>query len=91
MQFTKSLRDAVKRGEITTSVRIWKRPRVIVGNRYRLEEGFIVVDAISQIDFEGISPSMARESGFPSVAALLKVAKHGTGEKVYMVKFHYEV
>lgn len=90
MQFTKRLRDRVKGGEITTSIRIWKKPRVKVGNRYVLEEGHVVVDRLSEIDFDDITPGMARESGFSGVADLLKVAKHGSGERVYLVQFHYE-
>lgn len=33
---------------------------------------------------------LARESGFSGVAELLKVAKHGSGECVHLVEFHYE-
>ena len=44
MTFTKRLRDGVRRGEITCSVRIWTRPHVRVGGRYRMEEGEIEVD-----------------------------------------------
>jgi hypothetical protein len=90
MQFTKRLREPVKRGEVTTSVRIWKRPHVKVGNRCALEEGHIVVDKLHQIDFDDITPSLARASGFAGVADLLKTAKHGAGENVYLVEFHYE-
>jgi len=90
MQFTKRLRDPIRNGEITTSVRIWTSPRVKVGNRYVLDGGHIVVDRLSTIDFEDITPRLARESGFSSVAELLKVAKHGSGETVYLVEFHYE-
>ena len=90
MQFTKRLRTPVKNGEITTSVRIWKRPRVKVGNRYALDEGYVVVDRLREIDFEDITPRLARESGFAGVADLIRVAKHGSGENVYLVEFHYE-
>lgn len=90
MQFLKRLRDPIKRGEITTSVRIWKRPHVKVGNRYRLEEGYVVIDRLSEIDFDDITPRVARESGFAGVADLLRTAKHGPGETVYLVEFHYE-
>ena len=90
MQFTKRLRAPVKNGEITTSIRIWKRPHVKVGNRYRLEEGHIVVDTLREIEFDDITPSIARASGFAGVADLLKTAKHGAGETVYLVGFHYE-
>ena len=34
-------------------------------------------------------PQLARESGFHGVLDLLKVAKHGKGEKIYLVRFHY--
>lgn len=90
MQFVKRLREPIKRGEITVSIRIWKRAHVKVGNRYRLDEGFVVVDRLHEIGLEDISPKMARESGFAGVADLLKTAKHGSGESVYLVRFHYE-
>jgi hypothetical protein len=89
MTFTKRLRDGVRRGEITCSVRIWKGPHVKVGNRYRMEEAEIEVDSIDPISLAEITPMLARESGFLGVVDLLKVAKHGPGENVYMVRFHY--
>jgi hypothetical protein len=89
MMFTKRLRDGVRRGEITCSVRIWMRPHVKVGGRYRMDEGEIEVDSIEPIGFPDITPELARESGFLGVLDLLKVAKHGSGEKIYLVRFHY--
>ena len=89
MTFTKRLRDGIRRGEITCSVRIWMRPRVIVGNRYSMEEGEIEVDSIEPIGFPDITPALARESGFLGLVDLLKVAKHGKGENIYLVRFHY--
>ena len=89
MVFTKRLRDRVRRGEITCSVRIWQRPHVKVGGRYKMEEGAIEVDAILPITLEDITPALARESGFKGVLDLLKTAKHGAGENVYLVRFHY--
>jgi hypothetical protein len=46
MVFTKRLRERIRSGEITCSVRIWLRPRVQVGARYRMDEGEIEVDSI---------------------------------------------
>ena len=89
MLFTKRLRDGVRRGDITCSVRIWMSPRVTVGKRYRMEEGEIEVDSILPITLADITPAIARASGFKGVVDLLKVAKHGRGEKVYLVIFHY--
>lgn len=89
MTFTKRLRDGVRRGEITCSVRIWKGPHVKVGNHYAMEEGEIEVDSIDQIGLADITPTLARESGFLGVVDLLKVAKHGPGENIYLIRFHY--
>ena len=89
MQFTKHLREPIARGEVTCSVRIWQRPHVRVGNKYQLGAGYIVVDKLRQIAFEDITPVLARLSGFAGLADLLKVAKHGSGENVYLVEFHY--
>lgn len=89
MVFTKRLREGVRQGRISVSVRIWNQPRVKVGNRYRMDEGEIEIDAISQIGWPDITPELARESGFLGVLDLLKVAKHGKGEKIYLVRFHY--
>ena len=89
MVFTKRLREGVRRGEITCSVRIWTRPHVTVGARYRMDEGEIEVDSITPIGFPDITPELARESGFLGVVDLLKVAKHGKGESIYLVRFHY--
>ena len=89
MVFTKRLREGVRRGEITCSVRIWTRPHVKVGARYRMDEGEIEVDSITPIGFPDITPQLARESGFLGLIDLLKVAKHGKGENIYLIRFHY--
>ena len=89
MVFAKRLREGVRRGEITCSVRIWTRPHVKVGNRYRMEEGEVEVDSIKPIGLPDITGELARESGFLGVVDLLKVAKHGKGENIYLVRFHY--
>ena len=89
MLFEKRLRDGVRRGQITCSVRIWMRPHVKVGGRYRMEEGEIEVDAVLPMEMADITPELARASGFKGVVDLLKVAKHGRGENIYLVRFHY--
>ena len=89
MLFTKRLREGVRQGRITVSVRIWQSPRVKVGNRYKMEEGEIEIDSIEPIGLPDITPELARASGFLGVIDLLKVAKHGPGEKIYLVRFHY--
>jgi hypothetical protein len=89
MMFTKRLREPVMRGEVTCSVRIWQRPRVKIGGRYRMGPGAIEVTSIREIGLVDITPELARRSGFQGVVDLLKVAKHGPGERVYLVEFDY--
>jgi hypothetical protein len=89
MVFTKRLRERVRQGEITCSVRIWMRPQVRVGGRYRMDEGEIEVDSIEPIGLPDVTPELARESGFLGVLDLLKVARHGKGDNIYLVRFHY--
>ena len=89
MLFVKYLRDGIRSGAITTTVRVWQQPRVKVGKRYRMEEGQIEVDSIVPVTVAQITPAVARACGFRDVADLLKVAKHGTGENVYLIRFHY--
>ena len=84
MVFTKRLRDRVRSGDITWSVRIWTRPHVRAGVRYSMDEG-----EIEPIGLPDITPELARESGFLGVLDLLKVAKHGNGQNIYLVRFHY--
>ena len=89
MVFAKQLRDGIRRGRIKCSVRVWISPRVKVGGRYVMDDGSIVVDSIEPITRKDITLGLARESGFESVAALMKIAKHGRGENIYLVRFHY--
>lgn len=61
-----------------------------VGNAYRLDPGKVIVQSIHEISFDDITPKLARETGFSSVAELLKIAKHGKGEIIFLVSFRYE-
>ena len=89
MMFAKRLRERVVSGEITASVRIWQKPHVKVGGRYLLGGGHIEVTAIREISLADVTPALARETGFEGVVDLLKVAKHGPGERVFLVEFEY--
>lgn len=68
---------------------MWMRPNVRLGKRYRFEDGEIEIDSLVSITLEQITPRLARQCGFAGVIDLLKVAKHGRGEHVYLVEFHY--
>ena len=89
MMFTKRLREGIRRGRIRCSVRVWTRPRVTVGGRYRMDDGHVMVDSISEIAMTDVTFDLARESGFDSVEDLLRVARHGRGDNIYLIRFHY--
>ena len=89
MMFAKHLREGIRQGSITCTVRIWHRPRVKVGGIYPMEEGHIVVESIREISIADITGELARRSGFKGVVDLLKTAKHGSGTNVYLVEFEY--
>lgn len=54
-----------------------------------MEEGEIEIDSIQPIGLPDITGELARESGFLGVIDLLKVAKHGGGQNIYLIRFHY--
>ena len=89
MVFMKRLREGIRRGRIRCSVRVWMHPHVKVGGRYQMDDGHIVVDSITPIKLRDVTRDLARESGFDTVKDLLEVARHGKGNKVYLVRFHY--
>ncbi len=60
-----------------------------VGHRYSMEDGEIEIDSIEPIGLPDITPQLARESGFLGVVDLLKVAKHGPGQNIYLIRFHF--
>lgn len=89
MVFTKRLREGIRRGRIRCTIRIWKALHVKVGGRYAMDDGHIVVDSIREIGLDDVTDDLARESGFEDAGDLLKTAKHGSGDNVYLIRFHY--
>jgi len=87
MMFAKPLRARVMSGEITCSVRIWQRPHVKIGGRYPLGGGAIDVTHLTEIDLEDVTEDLARRSGFADLEALMETARHGRGERVFLVEF----
>jgi hypothetical protein len=89
VQFLRTLRDRIRKGEITSTVRLWQRPHVRIGGSYSLPPGKIQVTKLSEISLAEITPQLARRSGFLGVVDLLKIAKHGTGRRVFLIEFRY--
>ena len=76
MQFSRELRDDVLAGEITLSVRLWQRPQVKVGGRYRVGPGLIEIDAIELVPFAAITDADVRQAGEPDRETLRERAAH---------------
>jgi hypothetical protein len=87
--FTKRLHAGIVAGEITQTLRIWKNLRAKVGGRYPFEGGEIEVTRIREIELSDVTPDMARRQGFAGLVDLLKVAKHGAGQRVFLIDFEY--
>jgi hypothetical protein len=92
MEFSRELREDVLAGDITVSVRLWKRPRVRAGGRYRVGPGEIEVDAIELVAFASVSEEDVRWSGERDREALRERAAHagpiGEDTLVYRIEFH---
>jgi hypothetical protein len=90
MQFARHLRSRIASGEIECTVRVWHRPHVKVGGRYRMEAGRLHVTSVREIAFDDVTDALARRSGFEDADDLLTTARHGSGENVYLIEFTYE-
>ena len=92
MQFSRELRERVLAGDITVSVRLWTRPQVKVGGRYRVGIGEIEVDEIELMPFAAITEDDVRRAGEPDRETLRRRAAHagpiGEDTLVYRVEFH---
>ena len=90
--FSRELRDAVARGEITVTIRRWDRPQVKVGGRYRTAEVVIEVDFMEVLPFSGVTDEDVRASGETDLEALRDRAAHSgpihDDTLVYRIEFH---
>ena len=92
MDFSRELRNDVLAGDITLSVRLWKRPQVKEGGRYRVGPGAIQVDAVELLPFAALTAADVRRAGEPDRETLRQRAAHsGPIEEdtlVYRIEFH---
>ena len=63
MMFSRDLRDALARGEISVSVRRWSRPQVKVGGRYQSSGVVIEIDSLELLPFSAVTDEDVRDSG----------------------------
>ena len=92
MQFSRELRNDVLAGDITLSVRLWTRPQVRHGGRYRVGPGEIEVDDIEIVPFAAITAQDVRRAGEPDRETLRRRAAHAgpinEDTLVYRIEFH---
>jgi hypothetical protein len=92
MEFSRELRDDVLAGDITLTVRLWQRPQVKEGGRYRVGLGMIEVDAVELVPFAAITEADLRRAGEPDRQTLRKRAAHAgpidDETLVYRIEFH---
>jgi hypothetical protein len=92
MQFSRELRNAVLGGDITLSVRLWTRPQVKLGGRYRVGLGEIEIDAMELVPFSAITARDVRRAGEPDRETLRRRAAHAgpidEDTLVYRIEFH---
>jgi hypothetical protein len=92
MQFSPDLRDDVASGDITVSFRLWSRPKVRAGGRYRVGPVRIEVDSIELVPFSSVTRADVRRSGERDRESLRQRAAHAgpidEDTLVYRVEFH---
>jgi hypothetical protein len=92
VEFSRELRNDVLAGDITLSVRLWTRPKVREGGRYRVGLGEIEVDAIELVPFAAITEADVRRAGEPDRETLRRRASHAgpidEDTLVYRIEFH---
>ncbi len=92
MMFSRDLRDQVASGAVTVSIRLWSRPQVEVGGRYRTAGVVIEVDSLEAMPFSGVTEDDLAASGEVDLGALRDRAAHsvpiGPDTLVHRVEFH---
>ena len=92
MHFSAELRDAVLDGTITLTYRLWTRPKVKVGGRYRVGPGAIEVDEIELVPFGTVTRADVRRCGEQDLDALRARTAHAgpvdDDTLVYRIEFH---
>ncbi|MDO4630522.1 MAG: ASCH domain-containing protein [Planctomycetia bacterium] len=93
LTFKRKFLDAIRRGEKTQTLRIWKYLRVHPGQKsYIPGIGPIMIDSAEQVNLSDLTDADAIPDGFPTIEALKKEIRkiYGTfpeGE-MYRIRFH---
>ena len=90
--FSRELRRAVAEGDLTVSIRLWGRPQVKTGGRYRTAGVVIEIDSIELLPFSAVTDADVRLAGERDREALRARAAHSgpitDNTLVYRIEFH---
>ena len=92
MEFSRDLRSDVLAGDVTLTFRLWRRPKVKAGGRYRVGIGQVEVDSIELVPFASIDETDLGRSGEADLESLRRRAAHAgpisDDTLVYRIEFH---
>lgn len=88
MLFRENILDAIRLGRVKVAYRRWKRPSVKTGGTLLTAIGLLHIDEVEEVPLSAITEAAARESGFPTRAALLTELDKRPGV-LYRIRFHY--
>jgi hypothetical protein len=95
--FKKRFLPAIRSGQKTQTIRLWKHRRMRAGQRsYIPGAGHIRITAVEEVRLEDLGDQDARPDGFATAAelraeiALLYAGQLAAGHRAYRVVFHLE-
>jgi hypothetical protein len=92
VQFSADLREPVLAGSVTLTFRLWTRPKVKLGGRYRVGPGEIEIDDIELVPFSTVSTRDVRRCGEADRESLRRRTAHAgpvdDDTLVYRIEFH---
>jgi hypothetical protein len=92
VEFSPELRESVLAGDITVSFRLWRRPKVKPGGRYRVGRGQIEVDEVDLVPFASITVEEVSAAGERDRESLRRRAAHSgpiaDDTMLYRIEFH---
>jgi hypothetical protein len=92
VQFSPELREGVASGRITLTFRLWSRPQVKEGGRYRTAGVEIEIDSMELVPFSSVTPADVRRAGEPDRETLRTRTAHAgpvhDDTLVFRIEFH---
>jgi hypothetical protein len=92
VQFSPDLRDPVLTGSVTLTYRLWTRPKVKVGGRYRIGPAEVEIDDIELVPFSTVTARDVRRCGEADRESLRRRTAHAGPVRddtlVYRIEFH---